>query len=68
MATAIFPIVIHLMLIFGMQKQGEVQKERSEPCIIIERLKRWIKKVWQRAINTEYTKRAIFQFGLSKEG
>ena len=38
----------------------EVQKGRGEPYTIIEHLKRWIKKVWHRAINTEHIRRPYF--------
>ena len=34
----------------------EVHIGRGEPYTIIEHLKRWIKKVWQGAINTEHMK------------
>ena len=64
MATEIFPIVIHLMHISGVQNQLKYTEEGvSHGIWHIEHLKRWIKKVWQRFINTEHMKKAKFQFG-----
>ena len=43
-------------------KTVEVHKGRGEPYTITEHLKIWIKKVWQRTIDKEHMKKAIFQF------
>ena len=57
MATKIFPMVdFPLDAYFRNVKIFEVHIGRGEPYTIIEHLKRWIKKVWQGAINTEHMK------------